>query len=278
MHARVTLPDAGELERLADAAVEAARRGGEIVRAAARQAAPLRIDEKSAKDFVTEVDTASEKTILEYLAETFPEHGVLAEESATGWEAPRGYQWVVDPLDGTTNFIHGFPVYGVSVGLRLDGRVVAGAVYDPSREEMFRAARGRGATLDGKPLRASEASSMEAALLVTGFPFREHGRTSAYVETLEALMRATSGIRRPGAASLDMASVACGRMDGFFEVGLSPWDLAAGLLLVEEAGGVVTDLFGEPRVLETGDVVAAGPALHPALLAAMEPLRRATRP
>jgi myo-inositol-1(or 4)-monophosphatase len=269
-------PSQAELRRFAEAAEEAARRGGALVLEASRSAAPLRIDEKSSRDFVTEVDRASEAAILDYLGEAFPDHGVLAEESAREWEAPAGYQWVVDPLDGTTNFIHGFPVYGISVGLRLDGSVVAGAVFDPNREEMFLAHRGGGAALNGRSISATEVDSLERSLVVTGFPFREHGRTSAYVETLEGLMRSTSGLRRPGAACLDLASVACGRMDGFFEAGLSPWDLAAGILLVEEAGGVVTDLHGGSRVLETGDVVAAGRAFHSLLLEAMAPLALAT--
>lgn len=271
-------PSPAELRRFAEVAEEAARRGGALVLAASRSAAPLRIDEKSSRDFVTEVDRASEAAILEYLGRTFPDHGVLAEESAHERGAPEGYQWVVDPLDGTTNFIHGFPVYGISVGLRLGGSVVAGAVFDPNREEMFRAHRGGGATLNGESIATTSVDSLERSLVVTGFPFREHGRTSAYVETLEGLMRSTSGLRRPGAACLDLASVACGRMDGFFEAGLSPWDLAAGTLLVEEAGGVVTDLHGGGRVLETGDVVAAGASFHPLLLEAMAPLARATPP
>jgi myo-inositol-1(or 4)-monophosphatase len=269
-------PSPAELLRFAEAAEEAAQRGGTLVLEASRSAAPLRVDEKSSRDFVTEVDRASEAAILDYLSEAFPDHGVLAEESAGEREAPAGYQWVVDPLDGTTNFIHGFPVYGVSVGLRRDGAVVAGAVYDPNRDEMFRAFRGGGASLNGRRVEVTALDSLERSLVVTGFPFREHARTSAYVETLEGLMRATSGLRRPGAACLDLASVACGRMDAFFEAGLSPWDLAAGILVVEEAGGIVTDLHGGSSVLETGDVVAAGPALHPALLEAMGPLARAT--
>jgi myo-inositol-1(or 4)-monophosphatase len=266
-------PTPADLDRFADAAVEATRRGAAVIREAAERSAPLRVDEKSARDFVTEVDRASEGVILEYLRGTFPGHDVLAEESAEDAGAPAGYQWVVDPLDGTTNFIHGFPVYAVSVGLRLDGEVVAGAVLDATRGETFRAARGCGATLDGQPIQVTSLANLESALLATGFPFREHARTGAYLATLETLMRATAGIRRAGSAALDLAYLACGRVDGFWEVGLSPWDLAAGTLLIEEAGGVVTDLHGGRRFLETGDSVAAGPGLHAALLDAVHPLR-----
>jgi myo-inositol-1(or 4)-monophosphatase len=262
-----------DADRFADAAAEAARRGGAVVAEAARRSRPVRVDEKSSRDFVTEIDRAAERAIKEFLEGSFPDHAILAEETPGERSAPPGYQWVVDPLDGTTNFIHRFPVFAVSVGLRLDGSMVAGAVYDVMRGELFRAERGRGTTLDGEPVRVSDALSLEHALLATGFPFREHARTSAYVEVFENLMRATAGVRRPGAASLDLAYVACGRVDGFWEAGLAPWDVAAGSLLVEEAGGVVSDFHGGDRHVDGGDIVASTPALHDSLLDAMDPLR-----
>ena len=277
------------LRELWDAAEHCARIGGAILRDA-RRAGPSEVREKGRHDFVTEVDSASEAAIAAALRERFPGHFLLAEEAAAGagsWRAqPLGpkaevsandpsagsrdddsrIEWIVDPLDGTTNFIHGFPVYAVSVAARGPQAILAGVVYDPTRDELFSAARGEGALLNGEPIRVSSVSDPARALVGTGFPFRNARFTEPYLESFERVFAAVSDIRRAGSASVDLAYVACGRLDGFWELGLSPWDTAAGWLLIEEAGGVVTDDRGGPDVFGRGHVVAGGPAVHGTLL------------
>jgi myo-inositol-1(or 4)-monophosphatase len=223
------------------------------------------VSSKAAADFVTVADTESQKAILEVLRQRFPEHHVLSEEGVS--ETPKGYRWVVDPLDGTTNFIHGFPMFCVSVALELDGQAVVGVVYDPVRDELFSALRGQGAWLNGRPIRVSSLGAGQRALLATGFPFRMKELIGPYLEVFREVFLQVGDLRRAGSAALDLAYVAAGRLEGFFELGLKAWDVAAGGLLVKEAGGLCTDLSGGPRYTETGNIIAAnGQDLHALLL------------
>jgi myo-inositol-1(or 4)-monophosphatase len=253
---------------LLESAVEAARAGGEVLRAGRGQR-PTGIDEKGLNDFVTDVDRASQRAVVEFLRRRHPDHSILAEEE----EAHAGtsaYRWIIDPLDGTTNYIHGYPCYAVSVGLWRDGQGVAGVVLDPAHEELFRAERGSGAWLGDRRIRVSSAAGLRRSLLVTGFPFRRIDRLQEYLASFGELLSLTSGVRRDGAAALDLCYVACGRLDGFWEQGLSAWDLAAGAVILEEAGGVITDYRGKGGYLESGDVVAATPGVHRELLEVLQ--------
>ncbi|MDX1388006.1 MAG: inositol monophosphatase family protein [Acidobacteriota bacterium] len=248
-----------------EAACEAARRAGEGLRRAFRRGR-IEVEVKGLHDYVTEADREAEETIVSYLRGRFPDHEIMAEEGTPDLET-EGFRWIVDPLDGTTNFIHGVSTFAVSIALEDPSGLVAAAIYDPFHDETFHAARGEGARLDGEPIRCTELSGLGNALVATGFPFRELSRVDGYLQAFEACLRNAAGLRRAGSASLDLALTACGRYDGFWEIGLSPWDVAAGALLVREAGGIVTDVLGDPdRFLPTGDIVAAGPGLHAALL------------
>ncbi|MFN8588934.1 MAG: inositol monophosphatase family protein [Candidatus Eisenbacteria bacterium] len=254
--------------RLRDSAERYAREAGALVREGyGRIHAPER---KGRIDLVTEYDRRSEALLLERIARDWPGHGVLAEESgAHAAAAGARVRWVLDPLDGTTNFAHNYPFFGVSVGVELDGEVVAGAVYDPVRDELFSAALGAGATLDGEPIRVSACAAIEDALLVTGFPYDVREHPERHLPLFQSFLLRAQGIRRDGSAALNLCYLAMGRFDGFWEGSLSPWDLAAGTLLVREAGGVVTDYSGSGFHIEARQVCAAGPALHPLLLAVL---------
>ncbi|RMG48671.1 MAG: inositol monophosphatase [Acidobacteria bacterium] len=255
-------PGAIDPETLMRTACEAVRAGGRALAPFASRSRDLEVEEKALHDLVTAADVASERAIVALIRERHPDHAVLGEEEArAGLDTDRP-RWLVDPLDGTANFVHGYPVWGVSVACTVDGRVVAGAILDPNRGELFAAARGLGARLDGERLRTSGRSSLKGALIATGFPFRRLARLEPFLDTLRAVLPAAAGVRRAGAASIDLAWVAAGRCDGFWEEGLGPWDIAAGSLLVEEAGGVVTDFTGGDRFLETGAVVAGPPGVH----------------
>ena len=256
---------------LLNIAVRAARRAGSIINRAALDRGALEVKAKRANDFVTRVDQAAESAIIEIIRRAYPDHAILAEESGRLGEARAEHCWVIDPLDGTTNFIHGFPQYCVSIGVQHRGALAHAVVYDPVRNELFTASRGRGAFLDDRRIRASGCSQLKDALVGTGFPFRELARVDRYVAQLRAMMTATAGVRRAGAAALDLAYVAAGRLDAFWELGLSPWDMAAGALLVQEAGGLVGDLEGGADFLESGDIAAAAPKLLAPLLAALRP-------
>jgi myo-inositol-1(or 4)-monophosphatase len=245
-------------------ACEAARAGGAVLRARFRDRS-IEVEHKGLHDFVTAVDREAEAAVLELLHARCPGHAVMAEESAPK-AAFAAYRWVVDPLDGTTNFIHGVPVFGVSIALEDDRGPLAGAIYDPIHDELFHAHRGGGARLNGEPIHCSPATDPHQMLVATGFPFRELSRLEGYMRVFESVLRSTAGLRRAGAACIDLAYTACGRYDGFFEIGLSRWDISAGALLVLEAGGVVSDVLGSERYLESGDIVAAGRSLHPRLL------------
>jgi myo-inositol-1(or 4)-monophosphatase len=193
----------------------------------------------------------------------------LAEE--TGAQGQSEYEWVIDPLDGTTNYLHGFPQFSISIALRHRGRLEQAVVYDPLREELFTASRGRGAQLNDRRLRVTSRTGLEGALIGTGFPFRDHRHLDAYLGMFRAMLEDTAGLRRPGSAALDLAYVAAGRLDGFWELGLAEWDFAAGALLVAEAGGTVTDLAGGERHMETGNVIAGNLKIHKAMLARLRP-------
>lgn len=245
-------------------AVKAARRAGNIINRSSLQLEQLAVQTKSANDFVTEVDQAAEAAIIEVLREAYPDHGILAEES--GQSGDSEYQWIIDPLDGTTNFIHGFPQYAISIALAKNEVIEQAVIFDPTRNELFTATKGRGAFLNDRRIRVSKRTRLNESLIGTGFPFRELDNVDAYLAMFKDLTQKTAGIRRPGAASLDLAYVACGRIDGFWEMGLQPWDMAAGVLMIQEAGGLVSDLAGEAAYLETGNVVAGTPKVFGQLL------------
>ncbi|MBX3133667.1 MAG: inositol monophosphatase [Gemmatimonadaceae bacterium] len=251
-------------------AVRAAEAGAAVIRAAAPDIRQLDWQSKGPTDFVSEVDLAAEAAILQAMAADLPGATVLAEESAAAVSPERvakGLAIVVDPLDGTTNFLHGFPAYAVSIAVLLDGEPVAGVVHDVPRGEVFTATVGGGCFRDGEPVRVSEITDPSRALIGTGFPFKDASDIQPYHRQMAAVMAHVSGVRRPGAASLDLASVACGRFDGFWEMMLSPWDFAAGMLLVREAGGVATDLGGEHlRALGASSVLVGNPGMHRWLL------------
>src|SRR2546428_10688561 len=232
------------------------------------------IQEKGRNDFVTVVDRRAEEAIVGLIRDRFPDHAIIAEESLPT-HGPSGFRWYIDPLDGTTNFIHGYPLFCVSVGLADPQGMRAAAVYDPLRDEMFTATRGGGAFLNGQPIRVSPAEKLSQALLVTGFPYRSLHRLGAYLGSFRSFVLGSSGIRRDGSAALGLAHVACGRYDGFWEMSLSPWDIAAGSLLVREAGGAVTDFQGREGYFESGDILAATLNVHPAMLRILrEPIKR----
>ena len=250
-------------------AVRAARKAGSIINRAALGGEGLKIRAKQANDFVTQVDQAAEEAIIGIVRHAYPDHGFLAEESGRS-EGKADYVWIIDPLDGTTNFIHGFPQYCVSIGVQHRGSLTHAVIYDPNRNELFTASKGGGAFLNDRRIRVSKCLKLQDALVGTGFPFREITRIDLYVRQLKTLMTGSSGVRRAGAAALDLAYVACGRLDAFWELGLAPWDMAAGALLIQEAGGLVGDLAGEAGYLERGEIVAASPKIFPALLQSLK--------
>jgi myo-inositol-1(or 4)-monophosphatase len=254
-------------------AVKAARKAGQIINRASLDLSQIKVGVKQQSDYVTEVDQAAEAVIIATLRDTYPTHAILAEE--TGSSGSSDYQWIIDPLDGTTNFIHGFPQYAVSIALAYKGTLSHAVVYDPSRNELFTASKGSGAFVNDKRLRVSNRAKLADSLIGTGFPYRMFEHTDAYVAIFKDLTRKTAGLRRPGAASLDLAYVACGRTDGFWEFGLSPWDMAAGALLITEAGGLVGDLTGEPGYLASGHIVAGNPKIFAQLLRTIAPHRTA---
>jgi myo-inositol-1(or 4)-monophosphatase len=252
-------------------AIKAARSASSIINRAALDLGALTVREKREKDYVSEVDQAAEAVIVDMLRHAYPAHAVLGEEA--GWQGPANaeYVWIIDPLDGTTNFLHGVPQYAVSIGLKHRGQITQAVVYDTSRNELFTATRGAGAFMNNRRLRVSSRIRLGECLIGTGFPFREFSHAETYIKLFREFMMNTSGLRRPGSAALDLAWVAAGRFDGFFEIGLNAWDLAAGSLLVQEAGGLVGDFAGEQRFLETGHILAATPKIFPQMLALMRP-------
>ncbi len=259
-------------------AVRAAREAGKIINRASLDLDLLRVTQKSARDFVTEVDRASEQAIIDILLKAFPQHGILGEETGTTHgQADSEYQWIIDPLDGTTNFIHGMPVYAVSIALAHQGVVQHGVVYDPSRDELFTASRGGGSFLNNRRLRVSKRTRLEDALIGTGFPFRKGDDLDTYLEMFKKVAERCVGLRRPGAAAIDLAYLAAGRYDGFFETGLKPWDVAAGSLLITEAGGLVGNYTGEADFLHRGELVAGSPRIYAQLVALLKPYAHGDR-
>ena len=249
-------------------AVKAARKAGAIIQRASNDLERLTVRRKRHNDFVSEVDHAAEEAIISILKEAYPGHGFHAEESGKD-RAKSEYVWVIDPLDGTTNFLHGFPQYCVSIALMHKGVAQHAVIYDPNRNELFTTSRGAGAYLNERRIRASKVESLKDSLIGTGFPFRDVAQLEGYLRMFRHMTQHCSGIRRPGAAALDLAYVAAGRLDGFWEIGLSPWDIAAGALLIREAGGLIADLDGEDQYLEKGEVVAANSKVFAALLKAL---------
>ena len=248
-------------------AIKAARAAGAIINRAALDVEAVRISQKQVNDFVTEVDHASERAIIDTLLTAYPDHGILAEESGSEHGNPKAdHIWIIDPLDGTTNFIHGFPVYCVSIALQVRGKLEHAVVYDPSRNDLFTATKGRGAFMNDRRIRVSKRTRLDECLLSTGFPFRPEDDFDKYLRLMGDVMQRTAGLRRPGAAALDLAYVAAGFSDGFFELGLQPWDMAAGALLITEAGGLVGNFTGDANFLEQRECMAASPRIYAQLV------------
>ena len=251
------------LHPMLNVAIKAARAAGAIINRAALDVEAVRISQKQVNDFVTEVDHAAEQAIIETLLTAYPGHGILAEETGNTHGAKHSdYVWIIDPLDGTTNFIHGFPVYCVSIAMAFKGKIEHAVVYDPTRNDLFTATRGRGAFMNDRRIRVSKRTQLKDCLISTGFPFRPGDNFKNYMAMMADLMPRTAGLRRPGAAALDLAYVAAGFADGFFESGLSSWDVAAGSLLVTEAGGLIGNFTGEADFLEQKECLAASPRIY----------------
>ena len=257
------------MHALLNIAVRAARRAGELIVRSLTRIEGVQVSTKGRNDFVTEVDHAAEREIIATVRRSYPDHAFLAEES--GASGSSDTVWIVDPLDGTTNFLHGFPVFAVSIACQQRGRLEHAVVYDPMRQELFTASRGAGAQLDNRRIRVSRQQGLDGALVATGFPYRANLRyIDAYLAMLKTVMGVTSGIRRPGAAALDLAYVAAGRVDAFWEIGLNAWDTAAGTLLIQEAGGLIGTLIGG-EYKQRGNVVAGTPKVFSALIEALAP-------
>jgi myo-inositol-1(or 4)-monophosphatase len=269
--ARGYLRSVSQTQELQEACAEAARRGGAVLRE--RFPARRTISYKGGIDLVTDADHASEEALLEFLRARFPGAAVLAEESGASGGERAGLRFIVDPLDGTTNYAHGLPHFAVNVAAEDERGIVAGATYDPLRDELFLAGRRAGATLNGEPMRVSSNVELRRSLLVTGFPYDVHEDHELPLRLFGALLARARAIRRLGSAALDLAYVACGRFDGFWEMKLKPWDLAPGLLLVREAGGIISDFGGGHSILESGEIVAGNGAIHPRLLGIIQQAR-----
>jgi myo-inositol-1(or 4)-monophosphatase len=257
------------MQPLLNIGMRAARRAGDLIVRSLSRLDSLKIDSKGRNDFVTDIDRKAEADIIATIRRSHPQHAFLAEEGGRSGDSE--FVWIIDPLDGTTNFLHGFPTFAVSIALEHKGRLEHAVVYDPMRQEFFTASRGDGAQLEGKKIRVSTQRTLEGSLIGTGFPFRAGAHVDEYLAMLKVIMAAAAGVRRPGAASLDLAYVAAGRIDGFWEFGLSPWDTAAGTLLIQEAGGRVGTPAGAEYALGP-NVVAGNPKVYQALLDALGPL------
>jgi myo-inositol-1(or 4)-monophosphatase len=267
------------LHPMLNIAIKAARTAGAIINRASLDLERIQVNTKAPNDFVTEVDQAAEAAVIDTLLAAYPGHGILAEESGSARGARDSeYVWIIDPLDGTTNFIHGLPTYAVSIALSFRQQIQQAVVYDPARNDLFYATRGRGAYLNDKRLRVSKRTRMAEALIGTGFPFRKGDDLAQYMRILETVMKGCAGVRRPGAAALDLCYVAAGWYDGFFESGLSPWDVAAGSLLVSEAGGLVGNFTGEADFLHRREVVAGSPKIYGQLVQVLTPFSNTAVP
>ncbi|MBI3284532.1 MAG: inositol monophosphatase [Burkholderiales bacterium] len=254
-------------------AVKAARRGATIINRASFDLDRVKVTEKQFNDFVTDVDRAAEAAIIEVLTTAYPDHAILAEESgaSANLHDDNDNVWIIDPLDGTTNYIHGFPQYCVSIALQQRGAITQAVIYDPTRNEMFTASKGGGAFLNDKRIRVTRCDKLADALIGTGFPARDLSGLDQYLDMFKVMTTKCQGLRRPGSAALDLAYVAMGRLDGFFEKGLAPWDIAAGALLISEAGGIIGDFSGESGYLHKGDILAGTPKVFAQMVNVMQP-------
>lgn len=254
-------------------AIKAARRGATIINRASFDLDRIEPTEKQHNDFVSEVDKAAEAAIIETLLCAYPTHAVLGEESGASDNLieTSEYVWIIDPLDGTTNFLHGFPQYCVSIALQHNGTMTQAVIFDPTRNELFAATKGAGAFLNDKRIRVSKRDKLADALIGTGFPFRSQADIENYIPMFKAISGKCQGLRRPGSAALDLAYVAAGRLDGFFEKGLKPWDIAAGALIVTEAGGITGTFDGESGYLHKGDIISAPPKIFAQLVNLLKP-------
>jgi myo-inositol-1(or 4)-monophosphatase len=253
---------------LLNTAIKAARKAGTVILRHADHIDRLNIEAKGRNDFVSEVDRLAEDEIINTIHSAYPDHAIMAEESGVrdGNQSGSQYKWIIDPLDGTTNFLHGYPQYAVSIAVSDKGKLDQAVVFDPLRNELFVASRGKGAQLNDRKIRVSKATSLETSLLGTGFPFKDFDKLDAWIETFRILLPESSGVRRAGSAALDLAHVASGRLDGFWEFGLKPWDMAAGCLLIQEAGGIVTDFNKSDEYLENGNIIAGTPKIYEHLI------------
>lgn len=256
------------IQALLNIGIRAARAAGDLIIRNIEQIHDIQINEKGLNDFVTEVDRRAEEIIIDTILKAYPGHSILAEESGRRGEGE--FQWVIDPLDGTTNYLHGFPQFAISIALLHNNVLDQAVIYDPLRQELFTASRGDGAYLNSRRIRVSKRRSLEGALLGTGFPFGDSEKLETFIRTFRAIFPLTAGIRRAGAASLDLAYVACGRLDGFWEFNLKQWDIAAGALLIQEAGGIVTSLSNDDTFMQHGNILAANPKLHEELVKVLQ--------
>ena len=259
-----------------DVACEAAKAAASVINASAGQVSAEQIRSKGTHDLVTEIDEEAERVVIETIQKTFPDHDFLAEESADGLMASAASKenlWIIDPIDGTTNFLHGVAPYAVSIGFRHKGRLVVGVVHDVPHNEVFAAIDGCGMTMNGVPAHASSVPTLSESLITTGFPYREYNHIDLYLRVLKEFMADAQGVRRPGSASVDLAWVACGRFDGFYETGLKPWDVAAGIVLVREAGGKISDYVGNEDPAFTAQIVASNGKIHSEVLKILEPMQ-----
>jgi myo-inositol-1(or 4)-monophosphatase len=257
------------MQPMLNIAVRAARSAGELILRSADSVSRLSVDQKGKNDYASEVDRMAEREIISIIKAAYPEHAILAEES--GKHKGNDFVWIIDPLDGTTNFLHGFPQYSVSIALKYKGKLEVGVVYDPLRDELFTAKRGGGAMLNSRRLRVTNQNTLKGALIGTGFPFKTDRDLDAYLGMFRALTTECAGIRRAGSAALDLAYVAAGRMDGYWEIGIMEWDMAAGILLIKEAGGVVTDFSFNDNYFESGNVIVGSPKMHQLMYQLIEP-------
>ncbi len=252
-------------------AVRAARNAGNIIARAFEQQDIIDVEQKGLNDFVTNVDRDAEKAIINTILKSYPEHSIVGEEGGLQEGVNSDYQWIIDPLDGTRNFIQGIPHFSISIALKVKGKLDQAVVYDPMRSELFTASKGSGAQLNGYRIRVDNAKELEGTILATGFPFKHKHEMEPYFDILKSLFRHTADIRRAGSAALDLSYVAAGRLDGYFEIGLKPWDSAAGQLILKEAGGIVTDFVGGTNFNKSGNIIAGNSKIVQAILKEMRP-------
>ena len=262
------------MQALLNTAIEAARRAGDLAMRYTKRLDQIEVHSKSRNDFVSKVDVAAEQAIIELIRERYPDHGILGEETGLQ-EGQKDSEtlWIIDPLDGTTNYLHGFPMFAVSIGVQIKGRMSVACVYDPNRQELFTAIRGSGAQLDGHRIRVKNKQRLEGALIGTGFPYRSNDQwMETYLNQFRAVMQVAGDCRRPGSAALDLCYLAASRLDGFWEFGLQPWDVAAGSLILREAGGLISSMTDDGDYMETGNIIAGAPKVHADLEKLLRPL------